>query len=265
MSKRVTPAERRKAARARATLMAGTVNIERRFTVAVRGIMAGFHDAMLRGVEVAGRAMTTDAAGPPKDPKAAVKRVTDQLLPQIGPKVAAAHKAMASALERNYDKSMGGILPITFKAQPAKVKAAAELARQDSIKYVTDAARSYASQVVEVFGEAEDTIGLRWEELRDRLLERADVSESRAELIARDQTLKLNAAINQTKQQAAGVDSYVWSTSGDERVREDHQELDGQIFQWASPPEPLGCHPGEDFQCRCSAIPVMPDNEDWGD
>ncbi len=81
-----------------------------------------------------------------------------------------------------------------------------------------------------------------------------------AMLIARDQTAKLNAAITQRQQQEAGIERYTWSTSWDDRVRKSHQKLDGRPFRWDDPPETekgRKCHPGQDYQCRCCAIPVI--------
>lgn len=126
-------------------------------------------------------------------------------------------------------------------------------ARDENIALVERAHRVYAAGVRDVVSDPKN-FGLRVEDLKAKLLERGDVSESRAELIARDQTLKLNGQIAATRQQAAGVDRYVWSTSLDDRVREEHAALEGQTFEWSSPPGPG--HPGEDFQCRCVAIPV---------
>lgn len=134
-----------------------------------------------------------------------------------------------------------------------------EAAKQRNILLVENAHRVYAKQVRELV-EDPGTFGVRVEVLKARLLERADVSESRAELIARDQTLKLNGQITATRQQRAGVEEYVWSTSQDDRVRETHAELEGQRFSWLAPPEPG--HPGQDFQCRCVAIPVGIDELD---
>lgn len=81
-----------------------------------------------------------------------------------------------------------------------------------------------------------------------------------ARLIARDQTAKLNAEINKNQQTDAGVKQYKWSDSADKRVRKSHKRLNGHIFSWDNPPETDGgrrCHPGQDFQCRCCAIPVF--------
>lgn len=132
-------------------------------------------------------------------------------------------------------------------------------AREANIRLVEDAGRAYATQVREVF-ESPDSFGLRVEELKAALLKRGDVSEARAELIARDQTLSLNASITKARQQNAGVTEYTWSTSGDDRVRPEHAALEGQTFRWDTPPEPDG-HPGEGIQCRCTAIPVVAELE----
>ena len=86
------------------------------------------------------------------------------------------------------------------------------------------------------------------------------IDKRHARLIARDQTAKLNAEITQSQQRDAGVDKYKWSTVGDGRVRDSHDALDGEIFSWDDPPETddgRRCHPGEDYQCRCCAIPVF--------
>ena len=98
--------------------------------------------------------------------------------------------------------------------------------------------------------------GVRFEELAKEIERIGDVTESRAKLIARDQTSKMNSAFNQARQTSLGIERYRWQTSGDERVREDHAENDGKVFSWNDPPTTTG-HPGEDINCRCVAIPVF--------
>jgi len=129
-----------------------------------------------------------------------------------------------------------------------------DTARMANIALITNAARDYAADVQSVFNDPKN-VGLHVKDLTDKLVERGNVSQSRAELIARDQTLKLNGNITQIRQTAAGITSYTWSTSNDERVREEHRELEGQVFTWADPPS-VGA-PGQDFQCRCIAVPVI--------
>lgn len=90
------------------------------------------------------------------------------------------------------------------------------------------------------------------EEIRDV----GNTTESRAKLIARDQTSKLNGDLNKVRQENLGVEEYVWETSDDERVRQSHKDNDGKTFRWDTPPPETG-HPGHDIQCRCVARPVV--------
>ena len=104
---------------------------------------------------------------------------------------------------------------------------------------------------------------------------RFEVSESRARLIARDQIAKLNGQLTQTRNEALGIDKYIWSTSEDERVRDSHRVMNGKLCRWDNPGvysedggqtwqsrSSIGGyvgHPGEDYQCRCISSPYMDD------
>ena len=99
--------------------------------------------------------------------------------------------------------------------------------------------------------------GARWETIAKRLTERGGVTESRAALIARDQVGKLYGAINQQRQANLGVARYTWRTMRDNRVRDEHEALDGDSFSWESPPSEG--HPGEPVNCRCYADPDFSD------
>lgn len=95
------------------------------------------------------------------------------------------------------------------------------------------------------------------------------VTRRKAQAIARDQVASLNSKISQMQQTDAGCSKYRWSTSKDSRVRDCHKDLDGKVFSWDDPPEMWyetkagrvytgrRCHPGEDYLCRCVAIPVF--------
>lgn len=87
-----------------------------------------------------------------------------------------------------------------------------------------------------------------------------DLPRNRAKLIARDQIGKLNGQLTMARQKNIGVESYVWRTSLDERVREEHRHREGEQFSWDNPPE--DGHPGNPINCRCSAEAVFPDLED---
>lgn len=86
------------------------------------------------------------------------------------------------------------------------------------------------------------------------------ISKRKAKFIARDQTAKLNGQIQRAQQQDAGITEYIWSTTGDERVRDSHKELNGHKFSWNEAPvnsDGRQCHPGEDYGCRCIGRPVF--------
>lgn len=95
--------------------------------------------------------------------------------------------------------------------------------------------------------------GQRWEDLATLIEDRYGVAESSAKLIARDQTGKLFGDLNRTRQKALGVSRATWRTSGDNRVRDEHEALEGTVFDWDNPPEE-GI-PGSPIQCRCWGEP----------
>lgn len=100
------------------------------------------------------------------------------------------------------------------------------------------------------------------EQLEERLEERFLVTKSKLQSAARDDVLTLNGRINGARQEAAGIEEFEWVTAGDgPRVRESHRELDGKRFRWDDPPvvddEPA--IPGEPPNCRCQAMPVLPE------
>ena len=128
----------------------------------------------------------------------------------------------------------------------------------ENVALITSIPEQYLSQVGEVVSQAWEK-GTRWETLVKQIAERGEVAESRAALIARDQTSKLNAAFNEVRQTGLGIDKYTWSTSLDERVRPEHEDLEGKICRWNDPPIVDGeaVHPGEAINCRCVALPIL--------
>ncbi len=90
-----------------------------------------------------------------------------------------------------------------------------------------------------------------------KIIEREfDVTKSRAKLIARDQTAKVNASLNAHRAKANGSIEYIWKTSKDERVRSRHKKLEGKRFKWSSQGSVCCGHPSDDVNCRCTARAV---------
>lgn len=245
MSRASDRARRRQAAR----LIATTKALEARYVRALRGVVRQVAEAYVKQIE--GQISALGRADATKVTLGSAIEVA--IARTVGP-MFDRHAAAVDAANRK-GLALLGIRP------PKDTKISAEMARrrQENIDLVVNAGRSYAGAVQEIVNDPAN-FGLRVEEIRAKLQERADVSESRAELIARDQTLKLNGALTEIRQTSAGIDEYIWSTSLDERVRDSHAALEGQRFSWSSPPE-VG-HPGQDYQCRCLAIPVVAELED---
>lgn len=113
------------------------------------------------------------------------------------------------------------------------------------------------------FGDIQETVfrgarqGTSVKEIAEEIRERGQVSQSRAELIARDQINKFNGVLSEIRQRDLGVEKYIWRTSLDERVREEHRAREGKTFEWSNPPS--DGNPGEAINCRCYAEPVLED------
>jgi SPP1 gp7 family putative phage head morphogenesis protein len=94
-----------------------------------------------------------------------------------------------------------------------------------------------------------------------------EVATNRARLIARTETARATAAINQDRAVQAGSIQYRWRNAGDAAVRDSHKylhgkPLNGQVFYWSDPPtldDGMTGHPGTFPNCRCYAEPVFLD------
>lgn len=97
-------------------------------------------------------------------------------------------------------------------------------------------------------------------DMTKEIMQAYGMEKSHAKFIARDQIEMLCGQITKMQQQDAGITKFKWSTSGDERVRKSHKDLDGKIFSWDKPPRNErgeAIIPGSDYNCRCVAIPVF--------
>ena len=166
-----------------------------------------------------------------------------------------AHSANVAEAQRKLQAQAG--LAVKPSQMSPRVQNALVASRQAAKALIRNASLDFAKDLDDVLDDPQN-IGARVENLRDQLIDRGHVSDRRAELIARDQTYKLNAAVTRAHHEDAGVSSYWWSTSLDERVRPAHEDLEGQVFQYTAPPEPG--NPGDDYNCRCCAIPVFDDD-----
>lgn len=258
---------------------------ERRFRIAVAGILRGVHRGIEQLVEreVLPAKVTRHDAKDGETLKDRAKRVLsprlrEKVAKHVRDKASSAYDDMATDVNNKNKRAMT-LIGIPLRDASAGVVGKVAQMREDNIRLISDAGRDYVDDVADIFLDP-DNEGLRVEALRDKLYSRGNVSLSRARLIATDQTLKLSSALTQARQRAAGVTSYRWSTSQDERVRGDpaglypnadpsHWALEGQEFDWSDPPDAATdggpAHPGEAINCRCVAIPIIPDLDELED
>ena len=136
--------------------------------------------------------------------------------------------------------------------------------------------------------------GERWEEVAKRLEKPIRAGRkpgtkpspfqnayTRARFIARNEVGTALGELNKNQQETAGVELYEWQTAEDERVRSTHRELGESgrnIYSWSGTITVNGVKykeafdpsynggqkviPGEAYNCRCVAIPFIPEIED---
>ncbi len=220
-----------------------------RMQVAVIGLVNAYIDRLMREIEPALR-----------------RRFDAESFPvgHVGGQVALGHQFLETTfklVDRQAAEDLARVIPVPTSAV---LPHAAKL-EQQFIHNNTELIRLEERARAEVRGVIEGPLrqGVSVEEVRKKIEERLGVVRSRAEFIARDQTLKLYGQIQEARQTAAGIEEYTWSTSEDERVRPAHEALDGTTQRWDDPPvvDPKTgrkAHPGGDFQCRCAAIPILP-------
>lgn len=76
----------------------------------------------------------------------------------------------------------------------------------------------------------------------------------RIKLIVTDQYHKTFATVEALQYQASGIEEYVYTTVGDEKVRQSCRRKNGKIYRYDEPPRDGA--PGEGVNCRCIAVPV---------
>lgn len=109
--------------------------------------------------------------------------------------------------------------------------------------------------------------GVRPDQITKEIMKEAKhLREFEARRIARTESAKASTALVQSRAEALNLDFYIWRTAHDQRVRAQHEQMDGVICRWSDPPDPESMageksygkyHPGGIFNCRCIALPII--------
>ena len=183
-----------------------------------------------------------------------------------------ANNANKERFNRQASKTFGIDLKGALSSSGKAVQDQLAIDRELNASLIKSVATEFKQQISETIMTNVQS-GKRSTDLITQIKERYNVSQSRAKLIARDQTSKLNGSLVKARAQAVGSKTYIWSSVGDERTRESHRVLNGMLCKmnddtvysddngetWKSRRSKgafIG-KPTEDYQCRCAMLPVV--------
>jgi len=104
--------------------------------------------------------------------------------------------------------------------------------------------------------------GYRSEVLQEYLTKSFNVNKAKAKFLARQESSLLMTSYTEARYQSEGIREFIWSSSGDSRVRPEHKLLNGKKFSFNNLPvidSKTGERglPGHAFGCRCRMKPVV--------
>ena len=183
-----------------------------------------------------------------------------------------ANSANKERFNRQASKTFGIDLKGALSSSGKAVQDQLAIDRELNASLIKSVATEFKQQISETIMTNVQS-GKRSTDLITQIKERYSVSQSRAKLIARDQTSKLNGSLVKARAQAVGSKTYIWSGAMDERARQDHKVMQGKTCKWDDPTvysddggetwkkrKQIGgveAHPTEPINCRCAALPVV--------
>lgn len=131
----------------------------------------------------------------------------------------------------------------------------------DNVGYIKTIHEDYFERIEDVVNDGAKS-GASVKQIREQLIDEIDISKNKAQFIAVDQAGSILGQMTAERHQNIGIERFEWYDSADERVRDSHRKLSGETFSYSEPPEVNGRKvlPGEDYRCRCVAIPVFDDD-----
>ena len=102
----------------------------------------------------------------------------------------------------------------------------------------------------------------RASEIAKEIWNTGEVTESRANLIARTEVARTASALTEIRSESVGSEAYIWRTAKDADVRESHRRMEGKVIRWDTPPtlsDGTVTHAGQIYNCRCYPEPIIPD------
>ncbi len=153
---------------------------------------------------------------------------------------------------------------IALRAEIAGAPTGAVMRRllAEQVDLITSLPREAAQRVHDLTQEG-IVQGTRPAAIAAKILETEHVTKSRATLIARTEVARTASKLTEARALHVGCTHFVWITAGDSEVRASHKALNRKTFRYDTPPlsDPPDHYslPGQIWNCRCLALPVLED------
>lgn len=183
------------------------------------------------------------------------RELTDQMLGRVNRYTG---KALTQSL-----KEMSGGLTLKTPDMPAALRDRLLASARENVALIRSIPTDYHKAVSNAVMRSISQGNFGNKSLFEAIQKTGQVTKSRAELIAVDQTRKVTTAMNTERMKAAGLKKFEWIHSGGgAEPRALHVRYDGQIFDMDDPPvidERTGERgmPGQLINCRCKMRPVV--------
>lgn len=155
--------------------------------------------------------------------------------------------------------------------QTSKINDIIEASVQRNVALIQDIPEKVLYQIEQVITSGM-TSGASIDSMTDEIAEKFDIARRRAKNIAKDQASKVNANLNQARQESLGIRAYNWHTEEDDKVRKSHTHRNNKAYAWDKKDigkkladgriildpwvDDIG-HPGHDYGCRCGAEGIV--------
>ena len=142
----------------------------------------------------------------------------------------------------------------------------------DNVRLITSLPLNAAQRVHDLVTQNLVT-GKRASSVAKEIMKTGQVTQSRANLIARTETSRAVTGLVMARAESIGLDWFCWKStggfSGDGRTRKAHRKMEGVVMKWDTPPNPellfpepkvkaYGNYlPGATFNCRCWCLPLI--------
>ena len=186
-------------------------------------------------------------------------KIVDQIIGGID-------KAAGDTLKQSLKQLSGGITLKTDE-MPAALKQAVSAAIADNVTMIKSIETQYHTQIEGAVMRSLQPGGRGLADVTEALQKYEGITDRRRNIIAKDQTRKIQASISIERAKSAGIKKFKWLHSrGGSEPRPDHVAMNGNVYSYDDPPvidRRTGERgfPGQAINCRCQMVPVI----EWGD